>query len=88
MNYTYLVSIIPFYHEILQKARLKYEKTHMYMQKKCIITFIKVIISQAQHYPHTYDFVGPTANKKKLPLMTRLAEEDRLWKLLLLAVKT
>jgi hypothetical protein len=38
--------------------------------------------------PHTYDFVGPTANKKKLPLVTRLAEEDQLWKLLLLAMKT
>jgi hypothetical protein len=56
--------------------------------EKCIITIIKMIISRAQHYPHTYDFAGPTANKKKLPLRTRLAEEDRLWKLLLLAVWT
>ena len=58
----------------------------MYMRKKCIITVIKVIISQAQHYPHTYDFAGLTANKNKLPLVTRLAEEDQLWMLLLLAV--
>jgi hypothetical protein len=26
MNYTYLMAIIPFYHEILQKVPLKYEK--------------------------------------------------------------
>jgi hypothetical protein len=26
MNYTYLMAFIPFYHEILQKAPLKYEK--------------------------------------------------------------
>jgi hypothetical protein len=58
----------------------------MYMWKKCIITVMKVIISRAQHYPHTYDFAGPTANKKKLPLVTRLAEEDQLWKPLLLVV--
>jgi hypothetical protein len=58
------------------------------MRKKCIITVIKVIISWAQHYPHTYDFVGPTVNKNKLPLVTRLVEEDQFWKLLLLAVKT
>ena len=57
------------------------------MRKKCITTVIKMIISWAQHYPHTYDFAGPTANKKKLPLVTRLAEEDQLWKLLLLVVK-
>ena len=58
------------------------------MRNKCIITVIKVIISWAQHYPHTYDFGGPIGNKKKLPLVTRLAEEDQLWKLLLLDVKT
>jgi hypothetical protein len=58
----------------------------MYMWQKCIITVMKVIISRAQHYPHTYDFAGPTANKKKLPLGTRLAEEDQLWKPLLLVV--
>jgi hypothetical protein len=56
------------------------------MWQKCIITIMKVIISQAQHYPHTYDFAGPTANKNKLPLVTRLAEEDQLWKPLLIAV--
>jgi hypothetical protein len=38
--------------------------------------------------PHTYNFAGPTSNKKKLPIGTRLVEEDRLWKLLLLAVWT
>ena len=54
------------------------------MQKKCIITIIKVIIYQAQYYPHTYDFVGPTTNKKKLPLRTTLAEENHLWKPLFL----
>ena len=43
-------------------------------------------ISRAQHYPYTYDFAGPTANKNNLPLMTRLAEEEQLWKALLLAV--
>ena len=60
----------------------------MYIWQKCLITVIKLIISQAQHYAHTYNFAGPTANKMKLPLMTNLAEEDQLWKLLLLAVKT
>jgi hypothetical protein len=60
----------------------------MYIWQKYLITVIKLIISQAQHYPHAYDFVGPIANKKKLPLVTRLAEEDKLWKLLLLVVKT
>jgi hypothetical protein len=58
----------------------------MYMRKKFIITIIKMIVSQAQHYPHTYDFPGATSNKKKLPLGTRIVEEDRLWKLLLLVV--
>ena len=57
------------------------------MLQKCIITVIKVIISWAQHYPHTYDFASPTTNKKKLPLVIRLAEEDQLWKLLLLIAK-
>jgi len=28
------------------------------------------------------------ANKTKLPLMTKLVEEDKIWKLLLLVVKT
>ena len=56
------------------------------MWKKCIITVMKVIISRAQHYPHTYDFAGPTVNINKLPLVTRLVEEDQLWKPLLLFV--
>jgi hypothetical protein len=60
----------------------------MYIWQKFLITVIKLIISRAQHYPHTYDFAGPTANENKLPLMTRLVEEDQIWKLLLLAVKT
>jgi hypothetical protein len=37
-SYTYLMAIIPIYHKILQKAPLKYENTHMYIWKKCIIT--------------------------------------------------
>jgi hypothetical protein len=71
----YLMPIIPFYHKIIQKDPSKHAK-HICTWKKCIITIIKMIISQAQHYPHTYDFAGPSTNKKKLPLMTRLAEED------------
>jgi hypothetical protein len=60
----------------------------MYIRQKYLINVIKLIISRAQHYPHTYNFAGPTANKKKLPLVTRLAEEDQPWKLLLIVVKT
>ena len=58
----------------------------MYTWKKVYNNIMKMIISLAQHYPHTYDFVGPTANKKKSSLRTRLAEEDQLWKNLLLAM--
>jgi hypothetical protein len=61
---------------------------HMYIWKKVYNNVMKMIISRAQHYPHTYDFAGPTTNKKKLPLVTRLAEEDHLWKPLLLFVNT
>jgi hypothetical protein len=50
----------------------------MYIWKKVYNNVMKMIISRAQHYPHTYDFAGPTANKKKSPLGTRLVEEDRL----------
>jgi hypothetical protein len=60
----------------------------MYIRQKVSNNCHKLIISRAQHYPHTCDFAGPTANENKLPLVTRLAEEDQLWKLLLLAVKT
>jgi hypothetical protein len=53
-------------------------KMHIYIRQKYLINVIKSIISWAQHYPHTYDFAGPTANKKKLSLVTKLAEEDQL----------
>ena len=60
----------------------------MYIWKKVYNNVMKMIISRAQHYPHTYNFACPTANKMNLPLVTKLIEEDQLWKILLLAVKT
>jgi hypothetical protein len=66
--------------DTIHHTNLQIESKQLNYNNKLIntIIFIKVIISRAQHYPHTYDFAGPTANKKKLPLMTRLAEEGQL----------
>ena len=50
----------------------------MYIWQKVYNNVMKMIISRAQHYPHTYDFAGPTVNKNKLLLVTKLAEEDQL----------